>query len=514
MTFYSLPAIVALVFKPALVLYVVRSSVKNDKTQLFLCLPVALSLFNFSEVFLLNYYPVYGIDRLLATSGYGYFATIIFAIAVLLHLSLRFTSESRRQSSIPYALLYVPAVMLECLLLFTDRVVAGFQPFQFTVIRIPGPWYFLFETYLTVYLAAALVNLLIAARNKQNSAIARVRNRLWLTGLAPMALLMIYLIRSRHMNWPQIPSQVFIPIAQTFFLLIATYATHQYRLFDVEFYIPWSKVRQRKTVFYRRIQATVAELAGLPSVRAALFRVSGLLNCPVALVGGWRPILAMAGEGAIEMAQFPHEPLNKIEHIVVANEIKHSIPEMYQWMQQFRVAAIVPFYPHTKTAASWMLLGESFGETVHTPLDFKKVERLFDSLGEFFLDKIDFLRTELTEANDTVKTLKNEASKLRDENKALRDYNIRLMMENHSLRKVDLPDRKRGQVIKLFPKINPETNKSLDECTAEFEAKMIADALKRAKGNKSEAGRLLGLKPNTLHYKMKRYGLTDEKKDE
>ena len=55
-------------------------------------------------------------------------------------------------------------------------------------------------------------------------------------------------------------------------------------------------------------------------------------------------------------------------------------------------------------------------------------------------------------------------------------------------------------------------DKTLDQCVAEFEARIIAQTLKRCDGNKSRAARLLGLRPNTLHYKLERYGLSDVKK--
>lgn len=516
MAVYSLPAIIALIFKLALFAYAIRSPVRNEKTLLFLFLLAALSLFNLSEVFLLNYFPHFGVDSILEGAGYGYFAALIPAIAILLHLSLCLAHEGKKIDAKWLGLLYLPAAALEYLLLFTDTLVAGFRPFQFSIIRVPGPLYFLFETYFTLYLAAALVNLVAAARGAGRSSIARTRNRLWLIGLAPMALLMIYMIVSRHMNWPQLPSTFYVPIAQTFFLLVATYATYQYRLFDIEFYIPWSKVRKRKTAFYQRIHATVAELADLPSADMALDRVSALLRCPVALVGGWRPLLATAGDGAIEMAQFPHDELARIDRILVASEIKQAMPEAYRRMQQFRVAAVVPFYPHAKTAASWMLLGDAFNESVYTPLDFKNVERLFDSLGEFFLDKIAHLRQELAGAHSRIDALEAELDRLRKEQTVLRDFNFRLMLENHSLRAPSAAGnrgQKRERVVTLVPNTAASPGqRSLEAQVAQFEASLIAEALRRCKGNQSEAGRLLGLKPNTLHYKIKRYGLLSDKK--
>jgi DNA-binding NtrC family response regulator len=49
--------------------------------------------------------------------------------------------------------------------------------------------------------------------------------------------------------------------------------------------------------------------------------------------------------------------------------------------------------------------------------------------------------------------------------------------------------------------------KTLDQYVAEFEANIITDTLRHCGGNKSKAARLLGLRPNTLHYKLSRLGI-------
>jgi DNA-binding NtrC family response regulator len=58
-----------------------------------------------------------------------------------------------------------------------------------------------------------------------------------------------------------------------------------------------------------------------------------------------------------------------------------------------------------------------------------------------------------------------------------------------------------------------KTDKTLDECVAGFEAQIIEETLKRCGGNKSQAARALGLRPNTLHYKIERYRLGERKKE-
>ena len=56
-----------------------------------------------------------------------------------------------------------------------------------------------------------------------------------------------------------------------------------------------------------------------------------------------------------------------------------------------------------------------------------------------------------------------------------------------------------------------ETGKSLDAYVAEFESRLIERTLARCGGNKSKAARMLSMRPNTLHYKLERYGLLKDK---
>jgi hypothetical protein len=123
-----------------------------------------------------------------------------------------------------------------------------------------------------------------------------------------------------------------------------------------------------------------------------------------------------------------------IDRIVVAHEIRDGGSDTYRLMQQFKVAAIVPFYPNARTAASWMLLGESFHESVHTPLDFRKVEWLFDNMGDFVLDKAGFLRAELNQTRGENRLLRQRLAEKPREIATLNDHIRRLTAENDALR--------------------------------------------------------------------------------
>ncbi len=215
------------------------------------------------------------------------------------------------------------------------------------------------------------------------------------------------------------------------------------------------------------------------------------------------------------MTEFPRARLEKIAHIMVANEISDSLPDTHALMKQHGIAAIVPFYPHSRTAASWMLLGSSFSEQVHTPLDFRMVEKLFACMAEQFLDKLVFMRSQLNEARQQLRTLSQrlqtleaDVTMLRKENHTLHEQNLRLTNENVTA----IQTTALGAAVPIATNVeSTDQEKTLEKYVTEFEAHLIAQALKRCDGNKSKAARLLGLRPNTLHYKIESYGLSQKK---
>src|SRR5712692_2056285 len=234
-----IPALIALAFKLVLLGYSARSPTKNATTRLFLALLAVFALHNLSEVLALTEFVRHGVSQMMVIYGFAYIALLIPPIALLLHVSLRLSLDSDEADLRVrlQGLLYVPAAVLLYLLLFTDQLVHNFQPFQNTVLRVPGPWYSLFETYMTVYLLVVLVNIIYGARLSRPFAMRRVRNRFWLLALLPTVLLLGYLIIANHFGLAKVTSTMYLPITLTFFLVVTTYATHQYRLFDIELFI-------------------------------------------------------------------------------------------------------------------------------------------------------------------------------------------------------------------------------------------------------------------------------------
>lgn len=421
MTVYGIPSLIALIFKGVLLAYGFKSPRRDSLTKTYLALLVLLSVYNLIETFGFVHYRDHGLTPLVQQLGFAYIALLIASIAVILHLSLRLSYDFSADKQLWLFLLYVPVVILEYLLLFTDKLVLGFEPFLYSILRIPGPYYFLFETFAVGYTLAAVANLIVGARGSRSS-FQRTRNRLWLFAISPMALLLAYLITANHFGWTKLTSTFYVPLAMTFFLVVTSYATHQYRLFDIEFFIPWSRVRKRKTVFYQRIQAMIAEIANLGAVDKAVEKLSETLRCSVALVGMNKPVLALANAPTF-MAEIPADVLRKFDHIVVANEIADALPDVHAVMKNHGVAAIVPFHPHSKHAQGWLLLGESFSEQVYTARDFRLVEQLFDKMADLFLDQVLAMRAQLSDAAKQIRVLERRQHQLYTDIDALQDKN-------------------------------------------------------------------------------------------
>ena len=408
----SIPALIALIVKVVLLIYSVRAPNKNAIGYLYLSLLVILALVNLVEFLSLNYYSEYGLTPFAQYLGFGYIAFIILAFGIFFHLCLSIGVDDPSLPVRPWlmVLLYIPAAALEYLLLFTDKLVLGFKPFHNTVLRDPGPWYLGFETFTMSCIFIGFVILIYGARSTR-PALARMRSRLWLLGVAPVSFLSGYLIVGNHFGWAKLTSTIYIPIAWTFLLLVTTYATHEhprpggfyrflYHLFDIEAFLPWSKLRRNKTALYKRIQSTIDELTKLRSGEEIVQRVSETLDCPVALIAGSQSAPITLGN-ATGMALFPQDQLRQIDQILVVHEIARRLPETHALMRQHRIALIVPFHCHSPTAASWMLLGEPFSERIYTPLDFRLVEQLFDRIGGSIPEILLQVRTrELSQARD------------------------------------------------------------------------------------------------------------------
>jgi DNA-binding protein Fis len=516
--YVSIPALIALLFKLVLIGYSLRYPRRNLVARLFLTLLIVLTLQNAVEFWLLNHYAGYGLTAAAEAGGFAYTALLILVGTVILHLSFALSFDhSPPRWHRWLVLLYLPAIVLDSLLVFTKKLVLGFKPFlSYTILRDPGPWYFLVETFAIAYLLVTLANLIYGAR-ASCTAPFRIRNRLWLLGLAPMVAFLLSVVIVEHVGGFSLSMPFYLPIAITFFLIVTTYATHErpraggfyrflYRLFDIESYFPWSQAYRRKTTLYDRIRGTIADASDLRSLGDIVDRVAHTLQCPVALFGRRQSPPVFAGAVAA-LTDFPHEELHNVDRLVVAHEIGDRMPRIHSFMARHRVAAIVPFHPYSR-AASWMLLGEAFSEQVYTPSDFDIVKKLFDRLADQLLDEQLRMRVRLNEARRETTMLYRQLTAATERLDTLTkrvDTAQANGREQPSLAFVSAaPTVESGD-------IGPNNCKTLADYVADLERRLILNALETCDHNQAKAAEFLGLRPNTLHYKIRRYGLSNRK---
>ena len=434
---YSIPALLVLMAKAAIFYYARKSSVRDPAEVLFLVFLSALTIQNIAEIGIVNFHGPEIVGREQLFNGYLYFAASAVGLAVLVHLALVLALDwgKRGKPLLITGLVYLPTLAVVSLLFFTDQVVAGFRQLNYTYGQIAGNAYWLFELYVLAYCMATLALLYYGARH-QTTPSGRLKNKLMGYGMLPMgAVIALVMVMQREGMDPRFNTTATLPIATTLYLAITAYAIYQYRLFDIDFFIPGSRVRKRKTRFYQRLRKLAKEIAELPSPGEAVRLLADAFKCPIVLLDGHRQVVASAG-GNRDMSGLTPATLANLTHIVVREEISGSMPQAYLDMANHHVSAIVPFYPGSRGASGWLLMGESFTEQVYSPMDFTQVEQVFDKMADLFLEGMIAAREEKTEMavrlarlERAYDQLETAYGKLEQSSEQLRRENQRLLLE-------------------------------------------------------------------------------------
>lgn len=478
---YSIPAILALVTKAAILYLSRHAEVQNIQTRLFSAAVVAALGVNIAEIALLQRF----VESNTYFWGITYFVTHIIMLALLTHLAIlvSFDSPSKRRHWLLSTVLYGYVVMLEVLLLFSSRqLIQEFRPLHgYTVTRIPGPFFWIYELFIAACLLAILV-LPFWGLRRGRAPIARCRSKLWFISVFPFALLALLIISLLHFQIYWFNSTVTTPLLITLLLGAIGYAIHNRRIVDVDFYLPWSSVRKLKMALYAHITALSHEIPQFRSIDGLIRGLTDIVRCPVALLGS-RNARFLSGEDTARMSSFPITALTTIDKMLVANEIPEKFPREHGLMAEHKIAVIVPFFPHSNKASCWLLLGEPFSQQMYTPQDFRTIESLFRKMAGLFLD-------EMLDKGFDSKVLQS-CGRGNETQLGASDF------------------ERQEHAVSRKTKYNPK--KSFKEVVSEFEAQVIRDALQRCHGNQAEAARILGLRPNTLFYKIERYRLKNEK---
>ncbi len=406
----SAPAMIALLFKVGIYWYARKSKTHNYVTRLFLFFLFALSIQNLAEV---THFYVLASGVIPEFEVRLYYVASVAAGALLLHLSivLSWRRPASKAARSLYGLWYLYAFTLAALVAGGGLVIQGFEPIVYTVTRIPGPLFGLMEIFAISSCGAALAFFLYGTLAHETPR-QRAQNALLFTAVLPIVVIVVVVLSLLHFGVKWLNATIILPMAISFFLVVAAYATHQHRIFDIHFYIPWSRVRRRKTTLHDRIRKLIGEIAELSTVEQLVTRLSDTLQCPVSLVNSFTPITA--GNTAAQMVRIDRPALQGIHEITVAREIETIRPDIHGAMKAHGIAAVVPFNPRSEDLNGWLLLGETFERDVYSSLDFRVVEELFEKASDVFVNKFAAVRSKLHAANDEIELLRTENEVLKN----------------------------------------------------------------------------------------------------
>lgn len=460
---YTLPALLAFLSKIAILLFSLRAERRNFQTRLFVAGLLVSMVINVAEIAVLQ--------RLLAPEQAVtlHYAAHILTLALLAHLavSISFDNLSEKLLATAVTAIYGYALMLEGLLIFTPALIAGVEPMgNYTFTRVPGPLYWLYEFFV---LASMLAITVLPARGLRSGREHAARNRckLWLALSTPLAILILTILVLLHLEYRWFNATVTTPLLTALFLAAVGYAVHHRRPIDLNFYLPWSRLKKFKTRLYMQLVGFDRAIPRFRTVDQLLERLATILGCPVALIGPHAALHSTPTDSAL--ARFPLPALRGLDQMVVADETRETSPRFHTLMVRHGVAAIVPFFPHSSAARHWLLLGNPFSRSISMPQDFKQVERLFGRIGGLLLDRL--LQINRRSGGATARFIETEKAHAGE-----------------------------GRVVRPM--------KPLPESVAEFEVELIRHALVSCNGNQALAAKRLGIRANTLHYKIMRYGLS------
>lgn len=211
----------------------------------------------FLAIFLLNIVELLSINAAYAESMMmlillSYYCCVIFIIHSYINLCLNYSEFKWQTSKIKIALNLLLAGMILALI-FSRSVIAGAEASSYSITRIAGDNYWIFQLYALGGLVLA-ITLLIRGLLRADSNISRQRCLVVLISTATPVLVTIAVIGMMAIGLA-INGAIFMSLALTLMLALMVYAEEKTRLFRLLTFVPYS--RERK--FHQEILARVTD---------------------------------------------------------------------------------------------------------------------------------------------------------------------------------------------------------------------------------------------------------------
>jgi hypothetical protein len=232
MSIYVLPALTALLVSIVVFFAAVqgptRSKVFSGMIFVFICLSVCevLSFLEFFKAGRLSYLmrAYYSISLLGLCSVFAYVLSVVRSSAKRVLLSV-----------------YLGALFLSALILFSDIIIAGIEPLGHTRTAIRGNMYFIFQGFALMMLGLIIASL-VRGYLQPKDHLMQIQCSYSLLAILPLLITNLGLLLAMAIGY-KVNAAIVMPIVLVAFILITLVGESKHRITDVRRFMPYSAER-------------------------------------------------------------------------------------------------------------------------------------------------------------------------------------------------------------------------------------------------------------------------------
>ena len=245
-----LPSLLAISLKIAIFLRY-HASLRQENLHLGIFFFAAF-LLNLVELLALDQHYTQQTNLLLLLT---YYCSAVFIIHAYLNIAMQYAGFKWHAGRVKTGLNVVLALLV-CNLIFNRSLIADVQTVEYSLTKVAGPNYWMFQFYALCSLALA-IGLLAHGVRTHGSNIAKQQCMTVLISTA-MPVLLVFAIIGLQAMGVQVTTAIFMSLALTLMLAIIVYAEEKTRLFRLLTFVPFTKERRLHKQLLAQITSCIA----------------------------------------------------------------------------------------------------------------------------------------------------------------------------------------------------------------------------------------------------------------
>lgn len=170
-----------------------------------------------------------------------YYAIAIVSCSFFLCLSWRLNSPTEKKSKICYSVVILANLIVLPLILFTDYIISGAMRTSYSVSRVPGDYYWVFQAYSLLFNLSGMV-LIWRSYVKAKNPLDKKRHIVIFYSFLPIVMTGIIILLLMQIGL-DINFSIFLPLSTLLFVIVYLFTENRSDLFKFLVNIPYSEER-------------------------------------------------------------------------------------------------------------------------------------------------------------------------------------------------------------------------------------------------------------------------------